>query len=223
MTPLELTPASRFLFDRWIFPRHYITPRAISCGDRFELCLFEPFIIVRYLLMVSSDYALFGPFVIVRYNSGGSDLHGLDLGPSFDSWTIHLSISPSQKIQMLFSSLSHSIFEKKRKEKKNQIMSFFESLRDSVWEGFADASPWNFVSNKAHQGAFSSFFCFLFCFCFCAFVFFFFIIIIFSRMYSTCILCLLAPQKFLLKNFLPNIIVFSICLLTFWMIPGRKS
>ena len=32
-------------------------------------------------------------------------------------------------------------------------MSFFESLRDSVWEGFADASPWNFVSNKAHQGA----------------------------------------------------------------------
>ena len=134
---------------------------------------------------------------------------------------INLSISPSLKIQMLCSSLSHSIFEKEKKKKK--IMSFFESLGDSIGEGFANAGPWNFVSNKAHQGAFSSFFCFLFCFCFCAFVFFFFIIIIFSRMYSTCILCLLAPQKFLLKNFLPNIIVFSICLLTFWMIPGRKS
>ena len=32
-------------------------------------------------------------------------------------------------------------------------MSFFESLGDSVVEGFADASPWNFVSNKVHQGA----------------------------------------------------------------------
>ena len=37
-------------------------------------------------------------------------------------------------------------------------MSFFESLGDSVVEGFADASPWNFVSNKAHQGALFFFF-----------------------------------------------------------------
>ena len=65
---------------------------------------------------------------------------------------INLSISPSLKIQILCSSLSHSIFEKKKK-KKNQIMSFFESLGDSIGEGFANAGPWNFVSNKAHQGA----------------------------------------------------------------------
>ena len=32
-------------------------------------------------------------------------------------------------------------------------MSFFESLGDFVVEGFANASPRNFVSNKAHQGA----------------------------------------------------------------------
>ena len=32
-------------------------------------------------------------------------------------------------------------------------MSFFESLGDSLGEGFANAGPWNFVSNKAHQGA----------------------------------------------------------------------
>ena len=67
---------------------------------------------------------------------------------------INLSISPSLKIQILCSSLSHSIFEKKNKNKNDQIMSFFESLGDSIGEGFADASPWNFVSNKAHQGAF---------------------------------------------------------------------
>ena len=29
-------------------------------------------------------------------------------------------------------------------------MSFFESLEDSIGEAFASASPWNFVSNKAH-------------------------------------------------------------------------
>ena len=85
-------------------------------------------------------------------------------------------------------------------------MSFFESLGDSVVEGFADASPWNFVSNKAHQGAF---------------YYYYYLLSVYT---PTCILCLLlAPQKFLLKNFRPNIIVFSICLLTFWMIPGRKS
>ena len=67
---------------------------------------------------------------------------------------INLSISSSLKIQMLCSSLSHSIFEKElKKKKKNQIMSFFESLGDSIGEGFANAGPWNFVSNKAHQGA----------------------------------------------------------------------
>ena len=75
---------------------------------------------------------------------------------------INLSISPSIKFQILCSSLSHSIFEKNQKQKENknkkqkknnQIMSFFESLEDSVGEAFADASPSNFVSNKAHQGA----------------------------------------------------------------------
>ena len=51
-------------------------------------------------------------------------------------------INLSLKIQMLCSSLSHSIFEKeKKKKKKKKIMSFFESLGDSIEEGFADASP----------------------------------------------------------------------------------
>ena len=117
---------------------------------------------------------------------------------------INLSISPSLKIQMLCSSLSHSIFEKKKK-KKNQIMSFFEILGGSIGEGFADASPWNFVSNKAHQGAF---------------YYYYYLLSVYT---PTCILCLLlAPQKFLLKNFLPNIIVFFICLLTLWIILGTK-
>ena len=126
--------------------------------------------------MVSSDYALFGPFVIVRYNSGGSDLHGPWSWAELwfmDHTSFYLSISKNSNV-ILFSFSFNFWKEKKRKEKKNHIISFFESLRDSVWEGFVDASPWNFVSNKAHQGAFSSFFCFLFCFCFCAFVFFFF-------------------------------------------------
>ena len=59
-------------------------------------------------------------------------------------------INLSLKIQMLCSSLSHSIFEKEKKKKnkkkkkkkiKKKIMSFFESLGDSIEEGFADASP----------------------------------------------------------------------------------
>ena len=181
--------------------------------------------------MVSSDYALFGPFVIVRYNLGGSNLHGPWSWAELwfiDHTSFYLSFSKNSNV-ILFSFSFNFWKEKKRKEKKNQIMSFFETLRDSVWEGFVDASPWNFVSNEAHQGAFSSFLFLFFLFfvlflflCFCVYFFYFFFII-FSCMYSTCILCLLAPQKFLLKNFLPNIIVFSICLLTFWMIPGRKS
>ena len=120
MTPLELTLASRFLFGRWIFPRHYITPQAISCGDRFELCLFEPFIIVRYLLMISSNYALFGPFVIVRYNSGGSDLNwalilGRDLihGP-YIFLSLHLKKFKCYSLLFLIQFL-------KRKEKKRKI------------------------------------------------------------------------------------------------------
>ena len=180
--------------------------------------------------MVSSDYALFGPFVIVRYNSGGSDLHrpwsGADLW-FMDHTSFYLSFSKNSNV-ILFS-FSFNFW----KEKKNQIMSFFESLRDSIWEGSEDASPWNFVYNKAHQGAFSSFFfsffffgfvLFLFlCFCVYFYYYYYYYYYYYFCMYSTCILCLLAPQKKFLKNFLPNIIVFSICLLTFYMIPGRKS
>ena len=121
MTPLELTPASRFLFGRWIFPRHYITPEAISCGDRFELCLFEPFIIVQYLLMVSSDYALFEPFVIVRYNLGGSDLHGPWSWAKLwfmDHTSFYLSFSKNSNV-ILFSFSFNFWKEKKRKEKSD--------------------------------------------------------------------------------------------------------
>ena len=178
--------------------------------------------------MVSSDYALFGPFVIVRYNSGGSDLHrpwsGADLW-FMDHTSFYLSFSKNSNV-ILFS-FSFNFW----KEKKNQIMSFFESLRDSIWEGSEDASPWNFVYNKAHQGAFYSFFFSFFFFgfvlflflCFCVYFYYYYYYYYYFCMYSTCILCLLAPQKKFLKNFLPNIIVFSICLLTFYMIPGRKS
>ena len=98
-----------------------------------------------------------------------------------DRTSFYLSFSKNSNV-ILFS-FSFNFW----KEKKNQIMSFFESLRDSVWKGSADASPWNFVYNKAHQGAFSSFLFFLFffffwvlfCFCFCAFVFFFLLLLLF--------------------------------------------
>ena len=43
MTPLELEPASKFVFGRRISPRHYIMPSTISCGDRFGLCLVQAF------------------------------------------------------------------------------------------------------------------------------------------------------------------------------------
>ena len=100
------------------------------------------------------DIHLVIPSILNKWLQRVSNIPSIEvLSTFFINFTrfINLSISPSLKIQILFSSLSHSIFEKKNK--KNQIMSFFESLGDSVGEAFVDASPWNFVSNKAHQGA----------------------------------------------------------------------
>ena len=65
--------------------------------------------------------------------------------------SLYLFFSKNSNV-MLFS-FSFNFWKGIKKKKKNQIMSFFESLGDSIGEGFANAGPWNFVSNKAHQGA----------------------------------------------------------------------
>ena len=116
---------------------------------------------------------------------------------------INLSISSSLKIQMLCSSLSHSIFEKELKKKK-------KSDYELLWESWGfyrgrlcQCRPLKLCLQQSTSRSFAFFLFVFFCF------------LVLSVCSPTCILCLLAPQKFLLKNFLPNIIVFSICLLTF--------
>ena len=102
---------------------------------------------------------------------------GLDLGPIFYLWTIHLSISPSQKIQMLLSSLSHSIFEKKRK------IRLWASLRvlGILYEKALQMPTLETLSTTKHIKELSVlffFFSFFFFFCFCAFVFFFLLLLL---------------------------------------------
>ena len=79
-------------------------------------------------------------------------------------------------------------------------MSFFESLGDSIVEGFANASPWNFVSNKAHQGAL-----------------FFFLFICTPYLYSLFI----STSEIFTEKFLAKYHCILYFLLTLWMIPGR--
>ena len=87
MTPSELVPASRFVFGRWIFPRHYITPSVISCGDQFGLCLVQAFHYSLVLLMVG--LGLLATFDITRV---GLTYMSLDLGLGFDSWTVQYQL-----------------------------------------------------------------------------------------------------------------------------------
>ena len=98
---------------------------------------------------------------------------GLDLGPIFDSWTIHLSISP-KKIQMLFSSLSHSIFEKKR---KIRLWAFLRVL-GILYEKALKMPALETLSTTKHIKELSLLFFFLFFFWFC-FVFVFVLLCLF--------------------------------------------